>query len=49
MKYGYARASTDDQSTALQFAALMLAGCKTLFKDEGQGPTTVHAAREARH
>jgi DNA invertase Pin-like site-specific DNA recombinase len=41
MKYGYARASTDDQSTALQFEALMLAGCKTLFKDEGlSGATT---------
>jgi DNA invertase Pin-like site-specific DNA recombinase len=32
MKYGYARVSTDDQSTALQFAALKRAGCKMLFK-----------------
>jgi DNA invertase Pin-like site-specific DNA recombinase len=32
MKYGYARVSTDDQSAALQFAALKRAGCKTLFK-----------------
>jgi hypothetical protein len=36
MKYGYARVSTDDQSTALQLAALKRAGCKTFFKDEGQ-------------
>ena len=41
MKYGYARVSTDDQSTTLQFAALNRAGCKTLFKDEGlSGATT---------
>jgi DNA invertase Pin-like site-specific DNA recombinase len=41
MKYGYARVSTDDQSTALQLAALKRAGCKTLFKDEGlSGATT---------
>jgi DNA invertase Pin-like site-specific DNA recombinase len=41
MKFGYARVSTDDQSTALQLAALKRAGCKTLFKDEGlSGATT---------
>ena len=43
MKYGYARVSTDDQSTALQLAALTRAGCrtKTIFKDEGiSGATT---------
>jgi DNA invertase Pin-like site-specific DNA recombinase len=41
MKYGYARVSTDDQSTALQLAALKRAGCKTLFKDDGlSGATT---------
>jgi DNA invertase Pin-like site-specific DNA recombinase len=41
MKYGYARVSTDDQSTALQLAALKRAGCKTIFKDEGlSGATT---------
>jgi DNA invertase Pin-like site-specific DNA recombinase len=41
MKYGYARVSTDDQSAALQLAALKRAGCKTLFKDEGlSGATT---------
>jgi DNA invertase Pin-like site-specific DNA recombinase len=40
MKYGYARVSTDDQSAALQFAALKRAGCKTLFKDEGKSGAT---------
>ena len=41
MKCGYARVSTDDQSAALQLAALKRAGCKTLFKDEGlSGATT---------
>jgi|GEM_PF-2989537 len=40
MKYGYARVSTDDQSTALQLAALQRAGCKTVFKDEGLSETT---------
>jgi DNA invertase Pin-like site-specific DNA recombinase len=41
MKYGYARVSTDDQSTALQLAALKRAGCKTLFKDEGLSGATI--------
>jgi DNA invertase Pin-like site-specific DNA recombinase len=41
MKYGYARVSTDDQTPALQLAALKRAGCKTVFKDEGiSGATT---------
>ena len=45
MKYGYARVSTDDQSTALQLATLKRAGCKTLFKDEGlSGATTKRPA-----
>ena len=45
MKYSYARVSTDDQSTALQLAALKRAGCKTLFKDEGlSGATTERPA-----
>ena len=35
MKYGYARVSTDDQTPALQLAALKGTGCKTIFKDEG--------------
>jgi len=44
-QYGYARVSTDDQSTALQIAALRRAGCKTLFKDEGlSGATTKRPA-----
>jgi DNA invertase Pin-like site-specific DNA recombinase len=29
------RVSTDDQTTALQLAALKKAGCKTVFRDEG--------------
>jgi DNA invertase Pin-like site-specific DNA recombinase len=45
MKRDYARVSTDDQSTALQFAALKRAGCKTRFKDEGlSGATTKRPA-----
>jgi DNA invertase Pin-like site-specific DNA recombinase len=45
MKYGYARVSTDDQSTALQVAALKRAGCKALFKDETlSGATTKRPA-----
>src|SRR5580658_2608077 len=45
MKYGYARVSTDDQSPALQLAALKKAGCKTVFKDEGlSGATTKRPA-----
>ena len=45
MKYGYARVSTDDQSPALQLAALKNAGCKTVFKDDGwSGATTKRPA-----
>ena len=45
MKYGYARVSTDDQTPALQLAALKKAGCKTVFKDEGlSGATTKRPA-----
>src|SRR5258708_28848087 len=45
MKYGYARVSTDDQTPALQLAALKNAGCKTVFKDEGlSGATTKRPA-----
>jgi DNA invertase Pin-like site-specific DNA recombinase len=45
MKYGYARVSTDDRTTALQRAALTRAGCKTIFKDEGiSGATTKRPA-----
>jgi DNA invertase Pin-like site-specific DNA recombinase len=45
MKYGYARVSTDDQTPALQLAALTKAGCKTIFKDDGfSGATTKRPA-----
>ena len=45
MKYGYARVSTDDQTPALQLAALKKAGCKTVFKDDGMsGATTKRPA-----
>src|ERR1700685_4088700 len=41
MKYGYARVSTDDQTPALQLAALKKARCKTIFEDDGlSGATT---------
>src|ERR1700674_5878950 len=45
MKYGYARVSTDDQTPALQLAALKKAGCKAVFKDNGlSGATTKRPA-----
>jgi hypothetical protein len=45
MKYGYARVSTDDQTPALQLAALKKAGCRTIFKDDGlSGATTKRPA-----
>jgi hypothetical protein len=45
VKYGYARVSTDDQTPALQLAALKKAGCKTVFKDDGiSGATTKRPA-----
>jgi DNA invertase Pin-like site-specific DNA recombinase len=40
IKYGYVRVSTDDQTPALQLAALKRAGCKTIFKDEGLSGAT---------
>jgi DNA invertase Pin-like site-specific DNA recombinase len=40
VKYGYARVSTDDQSPALQLAALKNSGCKTIFKDAGLSGAT---------
>jgi len=43
MKYGYARVSTDDQSSALQLAALQKAGCETIFKDDGLSRATTNA------
>ncbi len=45
MKYGYARVSTDDQTPAVQLAALKKAGWKTIFKDDGlSGATTKRPA-----
>lgn len=45
MIYGYARVSTDDQSPALQLAALERAGCERIFTDEGiSGATTKRPA-----
>jgi DNA invertase Pin-like site-specific DNA recombinase len=35
MKYGYARISTDDQTTALQLAALKRSRCSHIFEDKG--------------
>ena len=37
MKYGYARVSTEDQSPAMQFAAMKKAGHTKLFEDEVVG------------
>jgi DNA invertase Pin-like site-specific DNA recombinase len=41
MKYGYAHVSTDDQTPALQLAALKKAGWKTIFKDDGLSGATI--------
>jgi DNA invertase Pin-like site-specific DNA recombinase len=41
MKYGYARTSTDDQTTALQLTALKKSKCEHIFEDKGlSGATT---------
>src|SRR5664279_2989885 len=48
MKYGYARVSTDDQNPSLQLAALMRAGCKSVFKDEGLSGATINRPALAR-
>jgi len=40
MKCGSARVSTEDQTPALQLAALKKAGCKTVFKDALPEATT---------
>jgi len=32
---GYARTSTDDQTTALQLTALKKAGCQAIHEDKG--------------
>ena len=45
MKCGYARTSTDDQTTALQLAALKAAKCSHTFEDKGiSGATTKRPA-----
>src|SRR5450759_2061943 len=48
MKYGYARVSTEDQTPALQLAALKRAGCKAVFKDEGLSGATIKRPALAR-
>ena len=40
MKIGYARVSTDEQTTALQLAALKRAGVKKVFEDKISGAAT---------
>ena len=40
MKYGYARTSTGDQTTALQLAALKTARCSHVFEDRGLSGST---------
>jgi len=46
VKYGYARVSTDDQTPALQLAAVKKAGCQTILKDDGlSGATTKRPAQ----
>jgi DNA invertase Pin-like site-specific DNA recombinase len=41
MKYGYARCSTDIQTTALQLAALKGARCAHIFEDKGITGATI--------
>ncbi len=41
MKYGYARTSTDDQTTALQLTALKRARCSCIFEDKGLSGASV--------
>ena len=40
-KSGYARTSTDDQTTVLQFAAPKRARCSSIFEDKGLSETPV--------
>lgn len=48
MKYGYARTSTDDQTTALQLAALKRAKCSHIFEDKGLSGATTNRPALAR-
>jgi DNA invertase Pin-like site-specific DNA recombinase len=48
MKYGYARTSTGDQTTALQLAALKRARCSHIFEDKGQSGATAKRPALAR-
>jgi DNA invertase Pin-like site-specific DNA recombinase len=48
MKYGYARTSTDDQTTALQLAALKRARCSHIFEDKGITGATINRPALAR-
>jgi DNA invertase Pin-like site-specific DNA recombinase len=41
MKYGYARTSTDDRTTALQLAALKRARCIHIYEDKGNTPSAL--------
>ena len=43
MKYGYARASTDDRKADMQRTALKKAGCTKIFTDDGISGATVNA------
>lgn len=48
VKYGYARTSTGDQTTALQLAALKRARCSHIFEDQGQSGATAKRPALAR-